>query len=317
MIRNIHAHVIFKEKGAFGLDISQESSTFAATYRAMMKQISIFLLALSSTLLIGCGEFNTAFKYGDAEYKYEVAKSCYVKGQYSHAQDLFSNLIVAMKGTGYAEECLYMMAMSAYMNGDLETASAAFKRYYQSFPQGIYVEESRYYSGRALYESVPDPRLDQSSTTQAIAELQSFLDVYPYTRLKAQTQDMIQKLQDHLVEKELLTARLYYDLGGYMINCLNGGSNYEACIVTSENALRDYPYAQPERREEFMMLILRSRYHLARQSVETKRLERFRQTVDEYYGFANEFPESTYLKEAQTYLAKSQKALKGQPLEDE
>ena len=186
----------------------------------MMKQISILLLALSSILLIGCGEFNTAFKHGDAEYKYEVAKSCYVKGQYSHAQDLFSSLIVAMKGTGYVEECLYMMAMSAYMNGDMETASAAFKRYYQSFPQGTYVEESRYYSGRALYESVPDPRLDQSVTTQAITELQSFLDFYPYTRLKTQTQEMIQKLQDHLVEKELLTARLYYDLCSSVIACV-------------------------------------------------------------------------------------------------
>ena len=63
-------------------------------------------------------------------------------------------------------------------------------------------------------------------------------------------------------------------------------------------------------------MILRSRYRLARQSVEEKRLERYRQTVDEYYGFANEFPESKYLKEAQGYLTKSQKALKGQKLED-
>ena len=147
-------------------------------------------------------------------------------------------------------------------------------------------------------------------------ELQSFLDYYPYTRLKLQTQEMIQRLQDHLVEKELRTAKLYYDLGDYFMNCSSGGSNYEACIVTAENALRDYPYALPERREEFMILILRSRYHLARQSVEAKRLERFRQAVDEYYGFANEFPESNYLKEAQTYLVKSQKALKGQPLDE-
>ena len=65
-----------------------------------------------------------------------------------------------------------------------------------------------------------------------------------------------------------------------------------------------------------MLLALRSRYHLARQSVEDKRLERFRQTIDEYYGFANEFPESKYLKEAQEYLVKSQRALKGQPLDD-
>lgn len=278
---------------------------------------SSFLFALCLTLLTGCGEFNAAIKHGDAEYKYEVAKACYVKGQYSHAQDLFSSLLVAMKGSGLADECLYMMAMSAYMSGDLETAAASFKKYYQTYPRGLYVEEARYYAGLSLYDNVPDPRLDQSVTSHAIDELQSFLDSYPYTRLKSQAQEMIQKLQDHLVEKEQRSAQLYYDLGNYFMNCSSGGSNYEACIVTSENALRDFPYALPERREQFMILILRSRYHLARQSVEEKRLERFRQAVDEYYGFANEFPESNYLKEAQTYLIKSQKALKGQSIEEE
>ena len=282
-----------------------------------MKKTVLFLLAVGLTLLTSCGEFNAVLKHGDAEYKYEVAKACYVRGQYGHAQELFSSIVVAMKGTGYAEECLYMMAMSSYMAGDLETASAAFKQYYQKYPRGLYVEEARYYAGRSLYDNVPDPRLDQSVTTSAIKELQDFLDAYPYTRLKAQTQEMIQQLQDHLVEKELRSAQLYYNLGDYFINCLNGGSNYEACIVTAENALRDYPYALPERREKFLILILRSRYHLARQSVEGKRLERFRQAIDEYYGFANEFPESAYLKEAQTYLIKSQKALKGQVLEDD
>jgi outer membrane protein assembly factor BamD len=253
-----------------------------------MKKTSSFLFALCLTLLTGCGEFNAAIKHGDAEYKYEVA-----------------------------DECLYMMAMSAYMSGDLETAAASFKKYYQTYPRGLYVEEARYYAGLSLYDNVPDPRLDQSVTSHAIDELQSFLDSYPYTRLKSQAQEMIQKLQDHLVEKEQRSAQLYYDLGNYFMNCSSGGSNYEACIVTSENALRDFPYALPERREQFMILILRSRYHLARQSVEEKRLERFRQAVDEYYGFANEFPESNYLKEAQTYLIKSQKALKGQSIEDE
>ena len=52
---------------------------------------------------------------------------------------------------------------------------------------------------------------------------------------------MIQRLQDHLIEKEYLNAKLYYDLGGYVINSLIYGSNYEACIVTSENALRGTP----------------------------------------------------------------------------
>ena len=267
-------------------------------------------------LFVSCGEYSAITKHGDYEYKYEAAKAYYALGKYQHAADLLNSVVVSMKGTTDGENCLFLMGMSCFLHKDYEVASDAFRKYYQSYPKGIYVEEARYYSALALYENVPDPRLDQTSTQQAITELQSFLDYYPSTRLKEQTQEMIQRLQDHLVEKELRSAQLYYNLGNYIGNCMSGGSNYEACIVTSENALRDYPYASDKRREQFMMLILRSRFHLARQSVEEKRLERFRQTIDEYYGFANEFPESDYLKEAQGYLAKSQKALKGQPIED-
>lgn len=268
-------------------------------------------------LLAGCGEYNVVQKHADSEYKYEYAKACYFRGRYTRAYEVFSSIVTSMKGSGYGEECLYMMALSAYHSGDLTAAAETFRKYYQSYPRGMYVEDAHYYCGRALFDAMPDPRLDQSVTKQAIAEMQRFLDNYPYTRLKDQTQEMIQDLQDHLVEKEYLSAKLYYDLGNYILNSLNGGSNYEACIVTSENALRDYPFAKAQLREQFLLMILRSRFHLARQSIVELQPERFRQTVDDYYAFVNEFPESEFLKEAQGYLNKSQKALKGLPMEDE
>ena len=71
--------------------------------------------------------------------------------------------------------------------------------------------------------------------------------------------------------------------------------------------LLDYPYASPQKREEFSIMILRAKYHLAQQSVEHKRMERYRDTIDEYYGFINEYPESKYLKDAQQIFASSNK----------
>ena len=275
------------------------------------------LLLTFCVLFSACGEYTALQKHGDTEDKYEFAKACYVQGRYGTATEVFNELVLATRNSYYAEECLYMLAMSAYKDGDNETAAGTFRKYYQSYPQGIYVEDAHYYCGLALYESIPDPRLDQTTTQQAILELDAFLERYPYTRLKRQTEQMIERLQDHLVEKEYLQAKLYYDLGGYIMNSTHGGSNYQACIVTSENALKDYPYASSERREQFMLLILRSRFNLARLSVEERRVERFRETVDEYYNFVGEFPESKNLAEAQGYFRKSQKALKGQPLEED
>ena len=274
-----------------------------------MKRIGLVII-FGALLFSSCNEYNKVLKTLDYEYKYETAKACFVKGQYSRAAILFGDLLAVMKGTQHAEESLYMLAMSEYSAGDFETASSYFKKYYQTYPKGIYVEHARFYAGKSLFEGVPDTRLDQTSTILAIDEFQNFLDYYPYTKLKDQTQEMIFSLQDKLVQKEYNAAKLYYDLGSYMGNCTSGGSNYQACIVTSESALRDYPYASTARREEFSIMILRAKYHLAVQSVESKRMERYRDAADEYYGFLNEYPETKYKKEVERIFSQVDKILK-------
>ena len=45
-------------------------------------------------------------------------------------------------------------------------------------------------------------------------------------------------------------------------------------------------------------------------SVEDKKMDRYRETVDEYYAFKNEFPESKSLKEAEKIFNESQKVIK-------
>lgn len=107
------------------------------------------------------------------------------------------------------------------------------------------------------------------------------------------------------MEKELYSAQLYYNLGTYFGNCTEGGNNYEACIVTSENALKDYPYSS--KREDFALLIMKSKYELAKQSVEEKRVERFQNAEDEAYGFINEYPDSKSRKLAEEYVNKCKK----------
>ena len=42
----------------------------------------------------------------------------------------------------------------------------------------------------------------------------------------------------HQLGKNTFSAQLYYNLGTYFGNCTSGGSNYEACIVTAQNAIK-------------------------------------------------------------------------------
>lgn len=283
----------------------------AERMKALIRTIIVMFACLQ---LMSCGEYATLQKTADYEYKYEAAKAYYFEGKYSRASTLFYDLLALMKGTANGEESLYLTAMSEFGNKNYDMAHTNFKKYFQTYPKGTYAEPARFYSALSLYNQMPDPRLDQTTTIDAMGEFQSFLDLYPYTPLKAQSQQMIFDLQDRLVEKECLSAKLYYDLGSYMINSLYGGNNYEACIVTAQNALREYPYASADKRELLSILTLRSRYQLAVKSVEEKRIERFRDAIDEYYAFANDFPESKYMDEAKDIFNQAEKIVKHKKL---
>jgi outer membrane protein assembly factor BamD len=278
-----------------------------------MKNISI-LTMLALLLLTGCQkEFNAVYKSTDYRYKYEYAKQCYAEGKYQRAVTLLQDLIVPLKGSQDAQESLYMLGMAEYMSQDYETAAETFKKYVKTYPRGEYTEMAQFYDGQSLYMSTPEPRLDQTQTVSAISAFQEYLDLFPDAKNKDLAQTRLFALQDKLVEKELLSAKLYYNLGSYFNNCSYGGNNYEACIVTSQNALKDYPYTN--KREEFATLIMRSKFHLAEQSVESKKLERYQDAEDECYGFINEYPDSKERKEAEEFITKCKKVT-GETKED-
>ena len=251
-------------------------------------------------------EFNAVYKSADNAYKYEYAKECFAMGKYQQAVALLSDLVTMMKGRENAQESLYMLGMAQYGNRDYEAASATFRKYFQSYPKGTYAEEACYYIGQSLYQSVPEPRLDQSPTVGAINAYQNFIDYFPESPLRESAQEKLFLLQDNLVRKEYLSAKLYYNLGGYFGNINTGTeSNYEACIITAQNALKQYPYSSL--REDFSVLIMKSKFELAENSSEEKRVDRYRDAEDECYGFLNEFPESDECKTAEKYIAKCRK----------
>jgi len=63
-------------------------------------------------------------------------------------------------------------------------------------------------------------------------------------------------------------------------------------------------------REDFSLLIMKSKFELARQSIESKKLERYRDAEDECYGFLNEFPDSKSRGLAEEYIEKCKKITK-------
>ena len=266
-----------------------------------MKKSTYILTLLAVVLFSSCQGFNKLMNNPDQSYKYEAAKQYFAQGKYTKAETLLNDIIVVLKGSDKGEESLYMLGMSYYNDDDMTMAHETFSQYVTTYPRGTFIELARFYSGKALYLFSPEARLDQSGTYNAISELQAFVELFPNSEKREEAQFMIFDLQDKLVEKELYSARLYYNMGNYL------GNNYQACVITAQNALNDFPYS--EHREELAYLVMRAKYDMAANSVVSKRVERYRDAQDECYAFRNEFPESKYLKEANEMLEKTEKAL--------
>lgn len=281
----------------------------------MSKKILFFSISTALLLSSCANEFNNVYKSNDWTFRYEFAKEKFAQHKFTQASTLFGDMINVMKGTDNAEECLFLYGLSAFNDKDYESAADIFKKYYATYPKGDYAEQASFLVGESLYNCSPEPRLDQSETYSAMRAYQDFMDIYPLSSKKETAQNRLYELQDKLVEKELHSAKLYYNLGTYFGNCTSGGNNYEACIVTSQNVLKDYPYTTL--REDFATLIMKSKYQLAASSVEAKRMERYQDAEDECYGFINEYPESKERALAEKYIAKCKKVIASGGLESD
>lgn len=249
-----------------------------------------FLLALLLAITGGCGEYNRVLKSKDVDVRYAYAKKAYEQGKYLQASTLLEGLITPLRGGPSGEEALYLLAMSYYKNKDYMNSGVYFRTYYGRYPRGLYAEDAHYYSGYGYFLESPEPQLDQSLSLKATQELQNFIELYPRSERVEEARKALMMLQDKMTVKELQNANLYYNLGMYL------GNNYQSAVIVAQNALKVFPGTKYK--EDFEMLILKAKYQMAKHSVDEKKTERYRDVVDEYFSFINNYPDGPNRREA-------------------
>jgi len=251
-----------------------------------------------------CSQYEKLRKSSDYELMYRRAFEYYAAGDFIRSGQLFDDIFRVYSPTNKADTVAYYRAMSYFKQKDYLTASHYFTQHYRDQRQSPFAEECEYLAGYCYYMQSPRAALDQANTTAAIESFQMFLMRHPESKYAEDAEKHLGEMKDKLVDKSYLNARLYYDLG-----------QYKASITALNNSLDDYPETQ--HREELMYLLLRSSYLLAENSVPARRRERFQSTMDEYYSFIGEFPESKYARDAQRMYDRADRFLKARPKEDD
>ncbi len=260
-----------------------------------MRFLGIGLLAI---LLItaSCGDYNKIVKSTDYDFKYKKAVEYYEDGEYVRSATLFRELVNIYRGTSRADKIYYYYAKSMIGQKDYLMAGHYFKSLVKEFPTSEYVEEAQFMIGYCSYLLSPKPRLDQQVTQNAIDALQLYINLYPYSDRVEEANRLIDELEDKLVYKSYLSAKLYYDF-----------ERYKAAVVALRNSLEKYP--ESKYREELKYMLLKSKYLLASNSVVEKQNERYTNALDEYFSFVDEYPDSEYKKEVDKFYEKASEIL--------
>lgn len=254
-----------------------------------LRNILFFVVVV---LLASCSSYNKLLKSSDVELKYQKAVEYYDKKEYSKALSLFDELGTLFRGSSRSEVVQYYIANCHYNLKDYYFAGYYFKNFAKTFPTSPLAEECTFRSAYCAYLNSPNPSLDQQDTNQAIEEFQIFLNRYPTTTLKDSANTMIDELRLKLETKAYGNAKLYYKT-----------ENYKSAVVSLKNMLREFPNSPHV--EEIEFLLIESQYLLAMNSIETKKEQRFNDTVETYHKFVDSFQNSKYLKQAEKYYTSS------------
>jgi len=248
-------------------------------------------------LLSSCGEYEKLLKSTDFDLKKTKAKEYYEKGEYVKTTELLAQILPRFRATDEAEELNWMNADSYFRMKDYFMAGSYFKSFIDQFPFGKHAEDANYMAALCDYNISARPELDQENTRNAIEGFKIFINRFPNSSKVDESRTKIKELEDKLVEKSYLSAKLYYDM-----------KQYKAAVVALTNSLKEY--ANTKYREKMMFLKLSSLFQYAELSFANKQKERYQSTLDDYYSFMEEFPNSTYSKDVNNIYQKTNKYLK-------
>lgn len=258
----------------------------------------LVLLLIPFIMFSGCAsQFTKILKSTDYEYKLKKADEYYADKKFRLAQQLYEELFPVFKGSDKFEDLYYKYAYCSYYQKNYSDAENLFKGFLGVFPNSSRAEEIAYMHALTFYKQSPNVQLDQTNTIKAIGIMQGFINTYPNSSRVADANGIIAKCREKLEKKDYLAAKLYYNL-----------QMYQASGIAFTNLLNAYP--ESPQGESYMLMAVKSFYEFAKLSVFDKQEERYAKVTAEYLDFAQRYPNSDLLKEADEYKNLSQTNIK-------
>ncbi|MDR1341338.1 MAG: outer membrane protein assembly factor BamD [Prevotellaceae bacterium] len=251
------------------------------------------LLILISFVISGCAGYNKLLKNPDPEKRYSAGLEYYNNKKYSKSTPLFESLNAIYNGQSRDDTVNFYVAKGYYLMSDYFSAETSLEKFTRVFGRSNFAEEAYYIRAVNLYRLSSRSSLDQRNTIDAITAFNVFNTKFPGSEyVKDGDKDYLGELKGRLEEKAYMSAKLYFQI-----------EDYKSAIVALRNSIRDFPLSKYNEEQSFLML--KASYIYAKKSVRKMQPERYIATIDEYYNFVSEYPDSKYKAEAETMYNES------------
>ena len=257
----------------------------------MINKLLFFKIFLM-LILTSCSEYRKILKSTGYQKKLDAAMEYYEEEKYFKASTLFKDIKPLVKGSEESEIVDFYFAYSLYNLEQYETSAKYFKSFIELFSRSERVIEAEYLYAYSLYKTSPNSNLDQSTTVEAINAIQNFINKYPNNDFSKEANEIIDELQVKLETKNFENAQQYFKT-----------RNYKSAIIALENFKKDFPDSKFN--DQGMFLKILSQYNIASNSFQNLQEDRFRDLIDLYLDFVDEYPSSTYRIEAEKMYLES------------
>lgn len=253
-----------------------------------MKNYCLFSLLFISVLLGSCSSYNKVLKSDDYGAKFELANELYEKGEEVKSIGLYEQVYQRMPKSSEGELSYFRIGKAYYTGEDTYMAGYYLNMFAKRFPLSPKAEEALFLSALCAVSESPGHTLDQEATELAISDLQMFVDNFPNSNLVDSCNNTIDRLRFKLERKEYDAVKLY-----------DKTEQYRAAVSSAITFMEDFPMTNYK--EEISFLLVENSFHLAKNSVDSKKIERIDETIERYSTFVAEFPESKYRNLAKRY----------------
>jgi outer membrane protein assembly factor BamD len=262
--------------------------------KVFIKLFTVFIFFIG---LCSCSKFSRIQKSRDVAYKLAKADDYYAKKSYRNARALYEELFPALKGTDKFEDLYYKYAYCFYYEKQYADAENLFKGYLEVFPNSPHAEEIDYMRAYSYYKQSPKLELEQVNTQKSMNMMQTFINQHIGSPRVKDATAIIDEGRAKLELKEAREAQLYYNLG-----------QYRAAGIAFNTLLNNY--SESVKGEQYKLMVVKSYYKFAKLSVIEKQQERYEKVITEYLDFADRYPESKLLKDAEQFSNLSKNNIK-------